>query len=122
MRGNHNVALAATLLLAGPALAGTPTAGLEELASMSIVGEAAPMDTGTREAPAVCNSATDKPGGRFETLVADFRWGEPEMGAVPFLPVPPPYRMRAENANTDAQKSDDSTILSASDGDLVAPH
>lgn len=31
-------------------------------------------------------------------LIADFRWGAPKMGAVPHLPVPPPHRMRAEDA------------------------
>jgi hypothetical protein len=76
----RNAALVTALLVTGPTLAGTPivsSGGTEtpstDLASTPVMGEAAP-------------------------LVADFRWGALRMGAVPYLPVPPPYRMRAEGA------------------------
>lgn len=89
----RDAALVVSLFGALPVQAGTSIANsgamdtpVLSLASIPVTGE-------VTSAPAA-EGAT----GVFEALIADFRYGEPEMGAVPYLPVPPPYRMRAEEA------------------------
>lgn len=96
-----DAALVASLFGAVPVQAGTSIANSEgmdtpalSLASMPVTGEAASA------------AAAQGAAGLFETLIADFRHGEPEMGGVPHLPIPPPYRMRAEEV---AEGGDEAT-------------
>jgi hypothetical protein len=108
----RNAALVTALFVTGPALAGTPavnSGGFEtpstDVALIPVVGEVTPTPgLGSAAVPATGGAAVAEaqPGTPFETLVADFRWGVPDMGAVPYLPVPPPFRMRAEEAGTES--------------------
>lgn len=88
----RDVALVAALFGAAPVLAGTSIAKSEGMETPALNCAAVPA-TGEVPSTPVAEGAQ----GLFEALIADFRWGDPEMGAVPHLPVPPPYRMRAED-------------------------
>jgi flagellar hook-length control protein FliK len=124
----RDAALVASLLAAAPALGGTPVANPE---GMEITPNLVPIPVaettppaGSVEAPVAATDAgpaaqapvAEKPvESLFETLIADFRWGDPEMGAVPHLPVPPPHKMRAE----DTQEGGDETPLDGNGGNAL---
>lgn len=108
-----DAALVASLLAAAPAMAGTTVAnseGMEIAPNLVPIPVAEPTPAaGAIEPPVavldggVANevpSAEKAAESLFETLIADFRWGDPEMGAVPHLPVPPPHKMRAEDSDS----------------------
>jgi len=96
----RDVGLMAPLLIAGQALAGIPIADFPVVEPTPAAGVVS-----VPVAPPAGKAAEDEgaAGSPFEALIADFRWGAPEMGAEPYLPVPPPHRMRAEDAERDRQ-------------------
>ncbi|HEU4531896.1 MAG TPA: flagellar hook-length control protein FliK [Steroidobacteraceae bacterium] len=108
-----DAALVASILAVAPVMAGTPIAnfpGMDmpvtaistqpEVAAVAPTGPAVPAASA---APAVGAAAAPASEPSFEALIADFRWGDPEMGAVPHLPVPPPHRMRSEEGEVSGE-------------------
>src|SRR5688572_28320450 len=95
-----DAALIASLLAVAPVMAGTPIAnssGMEmpvtgvapkpDVVPATTAAPTAPVVPVTPAAPAAGAAAVPANEPSFEALIADFRWGDPEMGAVPHLPV-----------------------------------
>ena len=108
-----DAALVASILAVAPVMAGTPIAnspGMDmpvtaistkpEVAAVAPTGPAVPAASAAPAAGAAAAPASEP---SFEALIADFRWGDPEMGAVPHLPVPPPHRMRSEEGEASGE-------------------
>jgi hypothetical protein len=89
----RDVALVASLFGAMPVVAGTSLAKSEGMGT-PVLSCTAPSSAG--DVPST--PTTEGAQGLLEALIAEFRRGQPKMGAVPHLPIPPPYRMRAEKA------------------------
>jgi hypothetical protein len=89
----RDVALVASLFGAMPVVAGTSLAKTEGMDTPALSCTAPSSTSVVPSTP-----TTEGAQGLLETLIADFRRGQPRMGAVPHLPISPPYRMRAEKA------------------------
>jgi flagellar hook-length control protein FliK len=66
------------------------------LASITVMGEVTPAPgAGSAATAATCGgqSGESQPGSLFEALIADFRYGQPEMGGAPYLPIPAPPKI-----------------------------
>lgn len=68
-------------------------------ASTAVTDEVA-QTKGTKNAPTAASTkqGVQSPSGApAETLIADFRWGQPQMGRAPHLPIPKPVRPHSED-------------------------
>ena len=128
----RDAALAVTVIVTAPAMAGTPVANssgmeitvpnlvpipvAEPTPASGAAGLPVPVASATAASgPAVAAEAEKPVPNDFETLIADFRWGDPEMGAAPYLRIPPAHKMRAE----DVQQGGEGAPLDGNGGNAL---